>query len=78
MIEAKGKYRNGVITLIDKFEHKDSDVIITFPDENEQKSEKDRKGLDFDSFSFIKARELLKNEDISFSDEIINERRISL
>lgn len=73
MLAVKGIYQNGYV----KFEKdltfiKPVEVIITFLEEIEPKSDK---GLNLSDFSFSKSKKLLKDFKGSFSDAVIEERR---
>jgi hypothetical protein len=76
MLAIKGVYSNGKIQLQDKIKTgKPVPVIVTFLDEVEMPV---REKVGLDSFSFGKARELLKDYHGSISDAVIEERRNEL
>lgn len=76
MIQVRGTYNNGNITL-DKTVgiNKPVRIIVTF-DEEDLVSEERR--LTISDFSFLKSRELLKNVKGNLSDAVIEERRSEL
>lgn len=76
MIAVTGTYQNGYVKL-DKDYSSDNPVkvIVTFLEEIQAPSEK---GLSLSDFSFAKSQKNLKNFKGSFSDAVIEERRLEL
>jgi hypothetical protein len=72
MLRVNGTYYNGKLQL-DKLvkTKKPLKVVVTFEDLN-------GKRLNLTDFSFVETQELLKDYKGSFSDEVIEERRIEL
>ncbi|MGB5155900.1 hypothetical protein [Desulfobacterium sp. N47] len=76
MLAIKGIYNNGKIDLQEKIKTiKSVPVIVTFLEEIESPVET---GLDINSFSFNKSREITKHYHGSLSDAVIEERRHAL
>jgi len=76
MIQVRGTYNNGNITLDKKVGiNRSVKVIVTFDEEDLVPEER---RLTINDFSFLKSRELLKNVRGNFSDAIIEERRSGL
>ena len=76
MIAVTGTYQNGYVKL-DKDYSSDNPVkvIVTFLEEIQAPSEK---GFSLSDFSFAKSQKNLKNFKGSFSDAVIEERRLEL
>ena len=75
MVSISGIYKNGQIKLDKDFEVKENaKVIVTFLDAelNLDKSQ----GLKLSDFSFAKSRKNLENCKSSFSEDLIEERRL--
>lgn len=76
MVQLKGVYKNGHITLDRKLSSKQPlNVIVTFVDEEENILLNKNRVTDF---SFANCRALLNNVTTSFSDAVIEERRAEL
>ena len=76
MLAVKGIYSDGKIELQDQVKIKKTvPVIVTFLDDIEPPT---REKIALDSFSFAKAREILKDYHGSISDAVIEERRNEL
>ena len=74
MVQIKGKYFNGVLTLQKEVSsEKPLDVIVVFPEVDEEKDE----SLNLSQFGFAQARELLKDFKGSFTKTLLEERRQS-
>ena len=72
MIRISGTYFNGKLHLDKPVKTKKPlKVVVTFEELN-------NKRLELSDFSFFETRELLKDYKGSFSDEVIEERRIEL
>ena len=88
MLALRGIYENGVLKLENSIiVNKPLKVIVTFIDEDIQnnyelidkkKSEKKKKIIDINKFSFIQSIEASKDFTGSFSDALIEERRAEL
>ncbi len=76
MLSIVGTYQNGYLTL-DKKVSTDNPikVIVTFLEDVQSSSEK---AFSLDDFSFAKSKKNLQNYKSSFSDSVIEERRIEL
>ncbi len=76
MVAVVGTYQNGYVKL-DKEYSSDNPVkvIVTFLEEIETQSEK---GFSLSDFSFSKSQKNLENFKGSFSDTVIEERRLEL
>lgn len=76
MVAVVGTYQNGYIKL-DKDYSSDTPVkvIVTFLEEVEPHSEK---GIILSDFSFSKSQKVLENYKGSFSDAVIEERKINV
>ena len=76
MVAVVGTYQNGYVKL-DKNYSSDNPVkvIVTFLEDVQTHSEK---GLSLSDFSFAKSQKNLENFKGSFSDAVIEERRLEL
>lgn len=76
MVTVVGTYQNGYVKL-DKDYHSDNPVkvILTFLDEVPNQTEK---GLSLSDFSFSQSQKNLENFKGSFSETVIEERRLEL
>ena len=76
MVAVVGTYQNGYVKL-DKDYSSDNPVkvIVTFLEDIQTHSEK---GLSLSDFSFAKSQKNLENFKGSFSDTVIEERRLEL
>ena len=76
MVAIVGTYQNGYVKL-DKeyYSNNPVKVILTFLDEVPTQSEK---GLSLSDFSFAESQKNLENFKGSFSDTVIQERRLEL
>ena len=76
MIQVKGTYNNGNITL-DRAVGVSKPVKVTVTFDEEDLIVEERR-LTINDFSFLKSRELLKNVKGNLSDAVIDERRSDL
>ncbi len=76
MVAVVGTYQNGYVTL-DKDYSSDTPVkvIVTFLEEIQNQSDK---ALSLSDFSFAKSQKNLENFKGSFSDTVVEERRLEL
>lgn len=76
MVAVIGTYQNGYVTL-DKDYQSDNPVkvIVTFLEDIQTESEK---GFSLSDFSFSESQKNLENYKGSFSDAVIEERRLEL
>lgn len=76
MVAVIGTYQNGYVTL-DKDYQSDNPVkvIVTFLEDIQTESEK---GFSLSDFSFSESQKILENYKGSFSDAVIEERRLEL
>jgi hypothetical protein len=76
MVAVSGTYQNGYVKLDEDYT---SDtpvkVIVTFLEEVKNDSEN---GLSLSDFSFAKSQKILENFKGSFSDAVVEERRLEL
>ncbi len=76
MVAVSGTYQNGYLKLDEDYiSDTPVKVIVTFLEE--VKSEFD-KGLSLSDFSFAKSQKILENFKGSFSDTVVEERRLEL
>ena len=76
MVAVVGTFQNGYVKLDkDYSSNHPVKVIVTFLEEVETKSEK---GISLADFSFSKSQKNLENFKGSFSDTVIEERRLEL
>lgn len=76
MIAIVGTYQNGFVKLDKDYPSKEPvKVIVTFLEDIQMHSEK---GLSLSDFSFAKSQKNLENFKGSFSDVVIEERRLEL
>jgi hypothetical protein len=76
MVAVVGTYQNGYVKLDkDSSSNKPVKVIVTFLEDIQIQSEK---GISLSDFSFSKSQRNLENYKGSFSDAVIEERRLEL
>jgi len=76
MVVVLGTFQNGFVKLEGEYAtNRPVKVMVTFLEEVENESEK---GLSLSDFSFAKSQKNLENYKGSFSDTVINERRLEL
>ena len=76
MVAVVGTYQNGYVKLDKDYSSNNPvKVIVTFLEEVQISSEK---GLSLSDFSFAKSQKNLENFKGSFSDTVIEERRLDL
>lgn len=76
MVAVVGTYQNGYVKLDKEYvTHNPVKVIVTFLEEIENQSDKE---LSLSDFSFSKSQKNLEHFKGSFSDTVIEERRLEL